>query len=588
MSISIIDNFNLGNNLPLDSRTVVGSECLFKKKEDIVHKYKGLIIWDNDLSKSWIWKGLTWSEYKNSSNFPIGTIIQYSGFSYSIPEGWQLCDGTIYDIGETQSDYRVYSPPHLKSQFYYYQDYHFLYLIYCGSPIYSTESGQNFIYYKVNDIYKSISECGTYSIADDVYCTQSNISLGYIFDNSIKIYSDTNGNLYNQSYFSENNNINYYWDGNNWGSTSSCIYEISFPVWSDNNVDSDLYMDALNNYIDYQGSFNNSNINNIISINGDNSYKWSGGVLATNGKIYGIPYNSNNMLIIDTSNNTYSLYGSLSGVDKWSSGVLAPNGRIYGIPSSSNSILKFYPQDQSFSNIDISQYSGNLKWSGGVLAPNGKIYCIPHNSNSILLIDTEYNDITKDIAIEEIYSEVFRKWSGGVLAPNNCIYAIPFNANQVLKINTTDDSITLIGNLRGTSKWSGGVLGANGKIYGIPYNSGSVLEIDTNTDTVSTFGNLNGQTITDKKWSGGVLAPNGKIYGIPNNSNLIIEITTDTYGISLINTNKTNIEKWKGGVLANNGFIYTIPYYENSILYFGSTASNIDENMTLSRYLNKF
>ena len=98
----------------------------------------------------------------------------------------------------------------------------------------------------------------------------------------------------------------------------------------------------------------------------------------------------------------------------------------------------------------------------------------------------------------------------------------------------------------------------------------------------------NFQTITDKKWSGGVLAPNGKIYGIPNNSNLIIEITTDTYGISLINTNKTNTEKWKGGVLANNGFIYTIPHYENSILYFGSKASNIDENMTLSRYLNKF
>ena len=67
--------------------------------------------------------------------------------------------------------------------------------------------------------------------------------------------------------------------------------------------------------------------------------KWLGGVLAPNGKIYGIPHNSNTVLCIDPSNNTTSTFGDLSGTGKWSGGVLAPNGKIYGIPYSSTTVL---------------------------------------------------------------------------------------------------------------------------------------------------------------------------------------------------------------------------------------------------------
>ena len=35
-----------------------------------------------------------------------------------------------------------------------------------------------------------------------------------------------------------------------------------------------------------------------------------------------------------------NLIGSLSGSDKWAGGVLAPNGKIYGIPYDSSSILE--------------------------------------------------------------------------------------------------------------------------------------------------------------------------------------------------------------------------------------------------------
>jgi hypothetical protein len=43
--------------------------------------------------------------------------------------------------------------------------------------------------------------------------------------------------------------------------------------------------------------------------------------------------------INNTFNNVTSTFGSLSGTSKWYGGVLAPNGKIYGIPSNSTTVL---------------------------------------------------------------------------------------------------------------------------------------------------------------------------------------------------------------------------------------------------------
>ena len=52
--------------------------------------------------------------------------------------------------------------------------------------------------------------------------------------------------------------------------------------------------------------------------------------------IYGIPYNSTSVLKIDPVTDTATTFGSLSGTSKWFGGVLAPNGMIYGIPYDSD------------------------------------------------------------------------------------------------------------------------------------------------------------------------------------------------------------------------------------------------------------
>jgi hypothetical protein len=80
------------------------------------------------------------------------------------------------------------------------------------------------------------------------------------------------------------------------------------------------------------------------------------------------------------------LFGDLQGNDKYFGGVLAPNGKIYGIPRNSTQILCIDPETHMTELFgDIPE--GTERWVGGALAPNGKIYCVPYSSTQILCID---------------------------------------------------------------------------------------------------------------------------------------------------------------------------------------------------------
>jgi streptogramin lyase len=248
-----------------------------------------------------------------------------------------------------------------------------------------------------------------------------------------------------------------------------------------------------------------------------NLSKWVGGVLAPNGKIYGIPLRSTSVLEIDPVTRTISTFGNLPGSAKWYGGVLAPNGKIYGIPRNSTSVLEIDPMTRTVSTF--GNLPGSDKWYGGVLAPNGKIYGMPLGSTGVLEIDP----MTRTASTFGSIAAGTLKYAGGVLAPNGKIYGIPLNSTSVLEIDPVTRTVFTFGNLPGTLKYAGGVLAPNGKIYGIPVDSTSVLEIDTVTRTVSAFGNLSGTA----KWYGGVLAPNGKIYGIPFVETRVLEIGFD-------------------------------------------------------------
>ena len=119
--------------------------------------------------------------------------------------------------------------------------------------------------------------------------------------------------------------------------------------------------------------------------------KWIGGTLGPDGKIYGIPFSSTDILIIDVAAGTASrsaMGADLAGTNKWIGGVLGPDGKIYGIPFGSTDILIIDVAAGTASRSAMgADLAGADKWYGGVLGPDGKIYGIPYGSTDILIID---------------------------------------------------------------------------------------------------------------------------------------------------------------------------------------------------------
>ena len=129
------------------------------------------------------------------------------------------------------------------------------------------------------------------------------------------------------------------------------LIKSGYPIWSDNNVAGSEYITALES--DFTKTFSQTTTKFGISTG---SFKWVGGVLAPNGKIYGIPLNSTTVLEIDPVNQTATTFGSLAGATKWVGGVLAPNGKIYGIPFYSTTVLEIGESQTIDTDAVLSRY----------------------------------------------------------------------------------------------------------------------------------------------------------------------------------------------------------------------------------------
>ena len=175
--------------------------------------------------------------------------------------------------------------------------------------------------------------------------------------------------------------------------------------------------------------------------------KWAEGVLADNGKIYGIPYYAATVLIIDPVTDSYSASAAPlpapGGADgaKWIGGVLAGNGKIYGIPAYSTSVLIFDPMTNTADTTTITGLPGDFKWLGGVLVGNGKIVGIPGSASTLLIINTTTNTTDTATAVGPSGS----KWLGGVLAGSNGnkrLFGIPHGARSVLIVEPFCSRVT--------------------------------------------------------------------------------------------------------------------------------------------------
>lgn len=269
------------------------------------------------------------------------------------------------------------------------------------------------------------------------------------------------------------------------------------------------------------------NVDWSATVTANQSYK--GAALAPNGKIYCVPYRDNNILVIDPNTDTCSktvvdvsaiLPSDIAlGNLKWSGAVLAPNGKIYGIPLGSKVFLIIDTATNIATTSNLGLTLGSDNFQGAVLAPNGKIYCAPYNSKDVAIIDPATDTATM---LDCGLSSGGAKYSNAVLAADGKIYCVPYNRKDFLIIDPTDNSYEIKDfGLTGfwwtdvTAKYSNAVLGADGKLYFFQDSTTEgVIIIDTELQTAK-FEKKSLTFSGNYKFGNGVLAPNGTIYVIP-------------------------------------------------------------------------
>ena len=268
-----------------------------------------------------------------------------------------------------------------------------------------------------------------------------------------------------------------------------------------------------------------------------------GGVAADNGLIYGIPWNSSRIPVINPVNNSINF---IEGIDttfnKYRGGVMAPNGKIYCAPGYNFSTGSFIRSigvidtfTNTFSTIDISGLpvgSGStLGYYGGAIGRNGRIYFAPHTNSGgkVLRIDPTNNDW----AYIDLSGQNLATQYGANTLPDGNVMLMPFNNGRFYKIDVSTETVSAASISNRPYAIQGGCLGSDGNIYCIPgYSRDTSLSIiNTLTNQVTIRGNClpnpdpSGNNVQDI-YLGSVLAPNGKIYLIPSKGSFVSSIKT--------------------------------------------------------------
>lgn len=289
--------------------------------------------------------------------------------------------------------------------------------------------------------------------------------------------------------------------------------------------------------------------------------KWAGAVLAPNGKIYIVPRDNQNIVVVDPSNDSFVYIPLGFGTGYCRGAVLGTDGKIYTIPSTAPYVLIIDPATNTVDWISITGLSSTSgKWASGVLAPNGKIYGMPLNENRVLILDpsspvtniaavvpanASYTDTspartfvcsgatflsTVTVGDNILIQSTLGNFTGYVSTVTNnttlvFVYALGVNLplGSITSIQKTRkaDVTTISGLSTVNFSWWGGTLAMSGIIYGVPFADNRVLVLNPTTNTVSFFTTSVGIPVAGlgrSWWGGGILAPNGKVYYIPYNA----------------------------------------------------------------------
>jgi len=189
------------------------------------------------------------------------------------------------------------------------------------------------------------------------------------------------------------------------------------------------------------------NNNDAMSSVGDDlgdGWKYSGTVVGIDGCVYGMPYHSYKIVKYDPINDTSSFFGEEPGINIFKcsgNGVLARDGCIYALAFNSR-VLKIDTANNNNShcyvgNIIQSYHVGIWGWGDAILGIDGCIYWPPKKAKrTVALKHDPHSNQTSLVGDDIVESAIFLTWyTGGALATDGVIYCIPLSANQVLAID---------------------------------------------------------------------------------------------------------------------------------------------------------
>ncbi len=175
---------------------------------------------------------------------------------------------------------------------------------------------------------------------------------------------------------------------------------------------------------------NNVCVTNNGPLHGQGVSAFFSGVLAPNGKVILVPYNSTVVGIYDPVLNTFAagpVHGQ--GANAFVGGVLAPNGKVVLVPFNSTVVGIYDPVLNTFAAGPVHG-RGASAFFGGVLAPNGKVILVPHNSTVVGI----YDPVLNTFAAGPVHGRGASAFIGGVLAPNGKVILVPQNSTVVMPL----------------------------------------------------------------------------------------------------------------------------------------------------------
>jgi hypothetical protein len=105
-----------------------------------------------------------------------------------------------------------------------------------------------------------------------------------------------------------------------------------------------------------------------------------------------------------------TLGGLTSGGFKWAGGVLAPNGKIYCAPLATDSVLIIDPSTNTLDSTTISGIgTQSTDYTGAVLGKDGNMYCVPRNGDKVLVIDTTTDTFSFIEGASQASADVWRQ-----------------------------------------------------------------------------------------------------------------------------------------------------------------------------------